>query len=213
MLEFNDWTRGRRRSADRQASSIETENFIKSTAKEKSDCGGNGSLSKQYGDPNRKSLPGIGSPRRHVTSQLPVGVAADSLFECSHSCILIQDLHAFVGVGGGVPICWRERLHRRLLHRHKQEGISNHFLSLSRTLVWWHRYRPPDPAVLSGHPACGRWRWQCSRPAELALAPEMLAAVAAATTPAAPSRPETSACTLGSNGPLATPICVMGTIT
>lgn len=38
MSKLNDWTRGRRRrSADRQASSIETEKFIKSSAKEKSD--------------------------------------------------------------------------------------------------------------------------------------------------------------------------------
>lgn len=38
MSELIDWTRGRRRrSADRQASSIEMEKFIKSTPKEKSD--------------------------------------------------------------------------------------------------------------------------------------------------------------------------------
>lgn len=54
-----------------------------------------------------------------MTSELPVYAAADGLFKSSHGRFLIQDLHAFVGgVCEGVPVCRRELLHRRLLHKH-----------------------------------------------------------------------------------------------
>lgn len=64
---------------------------------------------------------------------LPVYVAADGVFESSHSRILIRDLHGVVGGGGeGVPVCWIEGLHCRRLHTQTGSQVSTspaHFLS------------------------------------------------------------------------------------
>lgn len=152
-----------------------------------------------------KRRSGISSPGRHVTSELPVYVAADGLFKSSHGCVLIQDLHAFVGgVGEAVPVCRSERLHRRLLHKHKQEG-SHASAAASCCTVWRRRYRPPEPVASSAPLVSGCRRWRGSRPAESAPAP-WTAALPMATL-AAPSHPETSTRRKESNDPSATPTC------